>query len=192
MKIINRLLFLFFYNIKRVVCHLITSPFKKSLCKSCGKNVLICSKANATWENLFIGDDVSINENCSFLNTRANIIIGNHVMFGPGVTVVTGNHRTDIVGRYMSSIGEDEKYEDDDQDVSFEGDNWIGTGAIILKGVTVGVGAIVSAGAVVLNDVPAYSIVGGIPAKVIKMRFSEEEIAEHCKILSEEKMDIVK
>ncbi|MBQ2986539.1 MAG: acetyltransferase [Tyzzerella sp.] len=172
---------------KRAVCHVITSPFKKSLCKSCGEKVLICSKTYATWKNLVVGDDVSINENCSFLNTRANIIIGNHVMFGPGVTVVTGNHRTDIVGRYMSSIGEDEKNADDDQDVHFEGDNWIGTGAIILKGVTVGVGAIVSAGAVVINDVPAYSIVGGVPAKVIKMRFTDNEIYEHCRRLSGQK-----
>ena len=132
---------------------------------------------------MVVGDEVSINENCSFLNTRANVVIGNHVMFGPGVTVVTGNHRTDIVGRYMSSIGEDEKHAEDDQDVRFEGDNWIGTRAIILKGVTVGVGAIVSAGAVVTNDFPAYSIVAGIPAKVIKMRFSDEEISEHEKKL---------
>jgi acetyltransferase-like isoleucine patch superfamily enzyme len=50
-------------------------------------------------------------------------------------------------------------------------DVWIGFGAIVIAGVTIGDGAIVAAGAVVTKDVPAYSIVGGVPARVIKMRF---------------------
>lgn len=58
---------------------------------------------------------------------------------------------------------------------SFEGDNWICTNACILKGVTVGKGAVVAAGAVVTKDVPPYSIVAGAPARVIKMRFDEEK-----------------
>lgn len=53
-------------------------------------------------------------------------------------------------------------------------DVWIGAAAIILDGVTVGDGAIVAAGAVVHKDVPPYAIVGGVPAKVIRFRFSEE------------------
>ena len=57
-----------------------------------------------------------------------------------------------------------------DKDVVFEGDNWVGANAIILKGVTVGKGSVISAGAVVTHDVPPYAIVGGVPAKVIRMR----------------------
>ena len=53
-------------------------------------------------------------------------------------------------------------------------DVWIGTGAILLDGVTIGNGAIVAAGAVVNKDVPPYAVVGGVPAKIIKYRFSEE------------------
>lgn len=102
-----------------------------------------------TWENIYIGNDVSINEGAYFLSTRAKIIIGDHVMFGPNVTIITGNHKTDTIGRYMSTIRDEEKTPDLDEDVIFEGDNWIGTGCIILKGVTVGEGAIISAGAVV-------------------------------------------
>ena len=61
-------------------------------------------------------------------------------------------------------------------------DVWIGTGAMILSGVTVGQGAVIAAGAVVTKDVPPYAIVGGVPAKVIKYRFSEEIIEEMQKI----------
>jgi len=55
-------------------------------------------------------------------------------------------------------------------------DVWIGNGAKILEGVHVGDGAVIGAGAVVTKDVPPYAIVGGIPAKVIKYRFSDEDI----------------
>jgi serine acetyltransferase len=56
-------------------------------------------------------------------------------------------------------------------------DVWVGAGAIILSGVKIGNGAIVAAGAVVAKDVPLYSIVGGVPAKVIRMRLSEAQAA---------------
>lgn len=163
--------------------HYLWSSFKKSLCESCGKNVLICRDCKAYWRNLIIGDDVSINEGARFLNTRAKIHIGDHVIFGPNVSVITGNHRIDVVGRYMSSITEDEKLPENDEDVVFEGDNWIGANATILMGVTVGFGAVIAAGAVVVSDVPEYSIVGGIPAKEIKKRFSDDDIKEHERII---------
>ena len=95
---------------------------------------------------------------------------GDDVMFGPGVTVITGDHRTDILDRPMITVTDSEKSPDNDKDVVFEGDNWVGANAIILKGVTVGKGSVVSAGAVVTHDVPPYAIVGGVPAKVIRMR----------------------
>lgn len=79
----------------------------------------------------------------------------------------------------MYEIKDTDKRSSDDQDVVFAGDNWIGANSTILKGVTIGEGAVVAAGSVVNKSVPPYSVVGGVPAKVIKMRFTEEEIAEH-------------
>ncbi len=62
--------------------------------------------------------------------------------------------------------------------ISIGNDVWIGTRAMIMDGVTVGDGAVIAANAVVTKDVPAYAVVGGVPAKVIKYRFDKERIAE--------------
>ena len=183
MNRLNYFVYVACLKLKSAYTHFIVSPFKKSLCKSCGKNTLICMKASACWDNMIIGDDVSINEGNLFMNTRAHVVIKDHVMFGPNVTVITGNHRTDIIGRYMSSILDDEKKEEDDQDVIFEGDNWIGAGCIILKGVKIGEGAIVAAGSVVTRNVPAFAVVAGVPAKVIKYRFNQDDLLCHKAML---------
>ena len=66
-----------------------------------------------------------------------------------------------------------------------EDDAWIGHGAILMSGVRIGRGAIVAAGSVVTKDVPRYAIVGGVPAKVIRYRFNEEQQREHDRVLDE-------
>lgn len=173
--------------IRRVWNKFVSTPAKKSAFATCGQNVTV--GRNTTFsgiENIFVGNNVCIGANSVFLTTRAKIKIGDHVMMAPGVNIITGNHRIDIIGRYMDEITDSEKRAEDDEDVVFEGDNWIGTNAVILKGVTIGKGAIISAGAVVSKDVPAYAIVGGVPAKVIKMRFDEEQIKEHEALLNAE------
>jgi acetyltransferase-like isoleucine patch superfamily enzyme len=106
--------------------------------------------------------------------SESNIIIGNKVLFGPNVTVIGGNHNTSVVGQFMYDVHE--KRPEDDQDVIFEDDIWVGSCAVILKGVRVGRGSIVAAGAVVNKDVLPYSIVGGVPAKRISIRFGNKEM----------------
>lgn len=155
-------------------------PIKKGAMGSCGKNVTIGRKASFSGiGNIHCKNNVAIGANCLFMTTRANIFIGNHVMFGPGVTIITGNHKIDIVGRYMDTITDAEKSSEDDMDVVIGDDVWLGANSTILKGVTIGEGTVVAAGAVVTKDVPPYSIVGGVPAKVLKMRFDEETIIKH-------------
>jgi acetyltransferase-like isoleucine patch superfamily enzyme len=159
-------------------------PFKKAMLKKCGKHVVIGKGSSMTYRNISVGDSVSIGKNAMFMCTRAEIIIGNHVMFGPSVFMITGGHQTDVVGRYMDSIQDNEKSPENDKDIVLEGDNWIGANAIILKGVTIGQGAVVAAGSVVTRNVPSYCIVGGIPAKVIKERFNPDEKAKHISLIA--------
>lgn len=156
---------------------------QKKLLKKCGLDVRFGKNVEMTWNNCLIGNDVYIGDNAIFLCANAQLSIGNHVMFGPNCTIITGDHRIDIIGKYISKVTVAEKKPENDMAVTIEGDNWIGANAMILKGVTVGRGAVVAAGAVVINDVPPYSIVGGVPAKVISERFSLNEIQRHEKLL---------
>ena len=162
----------------------VIAPSMRKRMKNCGCNVAIGKDADMTCEHMNVGSNVYFGPRITVLSTRADVIIGNDVMFGPGVTIITGNHRIDMVGRTMFSITDAEKRPEDDQDVIIENDVWIGANATILKGVTIGMGSVVAAGAVVTKSVPAYSIVAGVPAKVVGARFSEEEITEHLKIMN--------
>lgn len=157
----------------------IKTAINKRLLRTCGTDVRFGANVDITWHNCSIGNDVYIGKNATFLCADAPLEIGDHVVFGPNCTIITGDHRIDIVGKYMSQVTVAEKKPENDLPVKLQGDNWIGANSVILKGVTIGFGAVVAAGAVVAHDVPPYSIVGGVPARVISMRFTEAEIKEH-------------
>lgn len=134
-------------------------------------------------ENIYIGDDVVLCEYLQLLTTRAKIIIGNGVIISSYTSIITGNHRTDLVGKRIIDIDESvEKLPENDQDVIIDDDVWIGTHAIILKGVHIGKGSVVAAGAVVTKDIPPYSIY--LSRDKIVPRFTEEEIKEHERLIS--------
>jgi len=172
--------------IGRIWNKLIISPIIKHALGACGNSVRL-GKGFEVYgpKNIIMGNDISINDYALFMCTRAKVVIKDHVMFGPHVTVITGSHRTDIVGRIMTTVGNDEKIPENDQNIIFEGDNWVGTGATILKGVTIGQGSIIAAGSIVTKDVPPYSVVGGVPAKVIRMRFTPDKLEIHKRILKQ-------
>lgn len=159
-------------------------PIRKKEMAACGEHVFF-SPADSVfyYPSMHIGNHVHIAYHADFVATRSKIIIGDHVVFGPHVCIRGGDHRIDIVGEWIDDVKDDKKIPENDQDVVFQGDNWIGMNVTILKGVTIGKGCIVAAGAVVTRSMPPYSIIGGIPAKVLKMRFSKEEIILHENIL---------
>lgn len=174
--------------IKRAYNHFYMPKFKSRMI-ACGSDVVFSPyDSHFIYETMVIGNHVSIGYNADMKALLSKIIIKDHVVFGPHVSIRGGDHRTDIVGRYVDSIGDDEKNPENDLDVVFEGDNWIGMNTTILKGVTIGRGCIVAGGALLNKSVPPYSVVGGVPAKVLKWRFSIEQIQEHeVKLYPEEK-----
>lgn len=171
------------FDIKQLIKRLynkVYCPIYKKRMLHCGSDVFFSPYDSVfTYENMYVGNHVSIGYHADFVATRSKIIIGDHTVFGPHVSIRGGDHRFDIPGRFIDTIKDEEKLPENDADVVFEGDNWIGMNSTILKGVTIGFGSVIAAGSVVTKDVPMYSIVGGVPAKVIKTRFNLEEIHEH-------------
>jgi acetyltransferase-like isoleucine patch superfamily enzyme len=153
--------------------------------KHCGKGVYLrpLSSDIKGLENLSIGDGTSIPKGSTLYCTKAPLTIGRKVIFGPHPTIITGDHRTDLIGRYIIDVTDEEKLPENDAPVVIEDDVWCGANVTILKGVTIGCGSIIAAGAVVTQSFPPYSVVGGVPARLLKMRFTEEEIREHEMLL---------
>jgi acetyltransferase-like isoleucine patch superfamily enzyme len=113
----------------------------------------------------------------SFLNIGCliypKVSIGAYTMFAPRAVVVGGDHRFDIPGTPIIFSG---RYEVPETHIGR--DAWIGYGAIIMAGCSIGDGAIVAAGSVVTKDIPAYEIHAGTPAKQIKDRFPDQAAIE--------------
>lgn len=104
-----------------------------------------------------LGKHVFVNSNCTFMD-RGGITIEDDVFIGPNVSVITENHAEEAELRHNVYC----------KPILIKRNAWIGAGAIILPGVTVGRNAIVAAGAVVSKDVPDNAIVAGVPAKYIR------------------------
>lgn len=161
------------------------SPVWKRSMKYCGKNVYLrpMSSDIKGLQNLSVGDGTSIPKGSTIYCMDTLCTIGRKVLFGPNPTIITGDHRIDLIGKYIADVMVGDKYVDGinvyDQPVVIEDDVWCGANVTILKGVTIGHGSVVAAGAVVTRSFPPYSIIGGIPARLLNRRFSDEEIAEH-------------
>lgn len=108
-------------------------------------------------ENIHIGKNVFVNHACTFMD-RGGITLEDNVLIGPKANLITTNH----------PINPSERRATISQPIVIKKGAWIGVGATILPGVTIGENSIVAAGAVVSKDVPNNAIVGGIPAKFIK------------------------
>ena len=107
--------------------------------------------------HLSIGKNVFINFNCTFLGL-GGIVIEDDVLIGPDVKILSESHQLPPLERQSLIPGK----------VRIEKNVWVGAGATILPGITIGENAVIAAGAVVTKDVPANTVVAGIPAKVIK------------------------
>ena len=107
-----------------------------------------------------IGDYTRIGIHCTLIGP---VCIGNHVNLAQGITVTALNHNFEDSSKRIDEQGVSTK------PVVIGDDVWIGTNAVILPGVTIGSHCVVAAGAVVTKDIPDHTLVGGVPAKVIKI-----------------------
>ena len=178
-----------FIVIKKAIKRIYRFCFIKPQFISCGRKTFIGDNLIGTLSNIEIGNNSVIGPNCVFYCSLAKLTIGNYVMISPNVTIITGSHKTDAIGKYMIQNTEQDKINDGvekyDMPVIIEDDVWIGANVLILKGVTIGRGSIVHAGQVITKSVPPYTIY--INDKLSIKRFSRDEIEKHEKLLAETK-----
>jgi chloramphenicol O-acetyltransferase type B len=171
---LKRLLYLFHYKNKGLKIGLHCSINSSKI----GKNVYIGD--NVTFYNSEIGNNSYINKDSQIRDTK----IGKFCSIGPGVKIVLGNHPTDLISTHPTFYSNNkpfktiskQMYYDEYKGVIIGNDVWIGEDVLIPGGIKIGDGAIITSRAVITKDVAPYSIVGGIPAKLIKYRFNDEEI----------------
>lgn len=173
-------------GIYRGFVKVIYSPGKMQSFGACGKNVRISYDFDTRGdENIYIGNNCQIGPHSLFWTTKAKIIIKDNVLMGPCITIITGDHKTNVIGKCIIDVGDNEKEKEYDQDVIIESDTWIGANVTILKGVTIGKGCVIAAGSVVTKDTLPYSVYVGCPAHKVKDRFSQEELEQHLKIIKD-------
>lgn len=172
-------------------------PDKNAIFPLAYHNKLAFLKNIITNPNIVVGDFTYYDDFEDVYNFEKNVkyhfdfigdklIIGKFCMIASGATFIMngGNHLTEAISAYPFAIfGDDWANAMDGKDYPHKGDTiigndvWIGHNATIMPGVTVGDGAIISTNATVTKNVEPYTIVGGNPAKPIRKRFSEEQIA---------------
>ena len=114
-----------------------------------------------------IGHKVFINQCCT-LYDMGGLEIGDNVMIGPNVSLITTSHPLDPIQRRAFIEA---------RPIKIENDVWLAAGAMIIGGVTVGKNSVVAAGSVVTRDVPPDSFVAGVPAKVIRSLYGEPDLS---------------
>ena len=130
-----------------------------------GKHVTILPSAKlANSQNIYLGDHVEINRSVYlWAGHHSKIVIGDYTGISPEVFIISSNHGTKKGETFMTQ-------DHQEADIIIGKDVWIGAHAIILPGVTIGDGAIIGAGSVVIKDIPENAIAFGVPARIVSKR----------------------
>lgn len=111
---------------------------------------------------IIIGSNTFIGHEVLLLSGAASIKIGQNVDIGPRVTIVNGTHEIDMLNEHTAGKGYS-------QDIFIDDGVWIGAGALIISGVSIGFKSMIAAGSVVTTNIPPYVIAAGVPCKPIKI-----------------------
>jgi acetyltransferase-like isoleucine patch superfamily enzyme len=165
LKIMSMYIYLFFagcfqnYLIQKIPVFFIRKAFMSLLGLKCGKGTIIdMDQYILNNHRIIVGSHTHINRKC-LLDGRGRLNIGNNVSISFDVKLITGGHDINssiFIAKFKPIFVEDYV--------------WIGAGAIVLQGCTIGKGAVIAAGSVVTGDVEPYTVVGGVPAKKIGER----------------------
>lgn len=152
-----------FYNLERLRMRCL-GTYKTSLCR-CGENSYVGGGVSLSHpENITIGRNSYVNGGMLCASPGAKIVIGDDCLVSYAVHLRTDMHRHSDPDVPVNCQGHDEA------DIVLGDNVWVGYGAQVMSGVTVGSNSIVGAGAVITRDVPEGVVVAGVPAKVIKKR----------------------
>ena len=143
--------------------------YKRVLLGRIGSGNQFRPKVSATSASI-IGDNNYFGDRCMV----GNVEIGNYCSFGPDVKLAQSQHSIDYITTYQRISKSNIGFSLNDKKAQIDNDVWIGANAVVMQGVHIGTGAVIGANAVVTKDVPPFAIAVGIPARVIKYRFSED------------------
>lgn len=140
-----------------------------------------------TPELLRVGDDSFINVGA---HVSGDVVLGDRVMIGPGVRLLSGNHLYAIPGyhpRFLRVAADNPELL---KQLRIESDVWVGAGATVLGGVSIGTGSVIGSGAVVSRDIPPFVIAAGSPARPVRRIFDDAALRQHLSTLGVDDKEI--
>lgn len=143
--------------------------YRRVLLGRIGKGNKFRPKVSATSASI-IGNNNYFGDRCMI----GNVKIGNYCSFGPDVKLAQSQHSIDYITTYQRISNINIGYLLNGKKAQIDNDVWVGANAVVMQGVHIGTGAVIGANAVVTKDVPPFAVVVGVPAKIIKYRFTED------------------
>lgn len=172
---IYRIYYSFWTRARRAVMTFFSTFHFKRNATCAGDKIKVVSPVSLNVKGrLDVGDCFFCGPNLYYSSNDYSIVkIGDSVMFGPFVKVISGNHTLDSVAKHMRYIHEDDPKT---KSIIIEDGVWIGSGATILSGAHISEGVVIGSGAVVSSHIPPYCIAVGVPAKKIRRRFTDDNL----------------